>query len=330
MMKSDAIVFRGPGRVSVEEVDIPEVGPGDVLVDIEYSSVSTGTERWCLNGKIQMGIDRLIQFPFVTGYQAAGTVREVGPEVREIRPGDRVFSPRARLGQEWEGSWAGHVGTHVADEGSVIRLPESVSTRTASGLVLAQVGFNGATRPAVGRGDIAIVIGDGLVGQYAAQVLGHRGARVIMSGHHEHRLEIAKRFGADEVVNSSEVDFFKYVGERYPGGVQVAVETASKRELVRRATHALQYAGQLVVLGYYPEGECLIDIHWTRLRETTVYFPNGFTQARLRETLSLIDRGVMEVDGLITHEFPHREAPGAYRMLDEKSTDFLGIVIRWD
>jgi len=329
-MKSEAIIFDGPGSVVVDELDIPEMRPGDVLVDIEYSSISTGTERWCLNGMIHMGIDNLIRFPFVTGYQAAGTVREVGAEVDDIEPGDRVFSPRTRLGDEWIGSWAGHVGIHVADAGSVIKLPESVSTRTASGLVLSQVGYNGAMKPVVERGDVAIVIGDGLVGQFAAQVLRYRGAHVILSGHHGLRLDLAKKFGADEVVNSSEVDFFEYIRERYPSGVPIAVETASKSDLIRRATDALMYAGQLVVLGYYPEGECLLDIHWTRLRETTVYFPNGWAYDRLKNTLSLIEEGEMVVDDLITHEFGHREAPEAYRMLNEKSEEFLGIVIRWD
>ena len=67
-----------------------------------------------------------------------------------------------------------------------------------------------------------------------------------------------------------------------------------------------------------------------RLRETTVYFPNGYAYDRLKNTLSLIEEGKMVVDELITHEFGHREAPEAYGMINEKSEEFLGIVIRWD
>jgi 2-desacetyl-2-hydroxyethyl bacteriochlorophyllide A dehydrogenase len=329
-LKSEAIIFRKAGDVAIEEIDLPDLGPADVLVDVEYSSISTGTERWCLAGQIQMGPGKFIRFPFIPGYQAAGTVREAGDGVQGIRPGDRVFSSGTRLTDEWVGSWGGHVRHHVASAGSVIKLPDSVSTKAASGLLLAQVGYNGASRPRVERGDTAIVVGDGLVGQYAGQVLRHRGARVILAGHHDSRLRLAAEYAADQVVNSHQQDFFSSLREEYPKGVPIAVETASKSDLVRQATEALQYGGQLVVLGYYPEGECLIDIHWVRHQETTVYFPNSSTPERLRATLDLLEGKDMRVEELVTHEFSYGEAQEAYRMIVDKSSDFLGLVFRWN
>ncbi len=328
-MKSEAIVFREAKDVTIEEIDLPRMGPEDVLVDIEYSSISTGTERWCLTGQIQKAPGRLIEFPFIPGYQAAGIVREVGDGVHGIRPGDRVFSSGTRLTDEWMG-WGGHVRHHVASAKSVIKLPDSVSAKAASGLLLAQVGYNGGSRPRIEQGDVAIVIGDGLVGQYAGQVLRHRGARVILAGHHDYRLRFAERYGAHQVINSRDRDFFSFVREEYPEGVPIAVETASKSSLLRQATEALQYEGQLVVLGYYPQGECLMDIHWVRQQETTVYFPNSSTPDRLKATLRLIEGKNMRVEELITHEYDYREAPEAYRMILERSSEFLGVTFRWN
>ena len=136
-----------------------------------------------LTGRMKLPGEPPLAFPHVPGYQAAGIVREVGPEVENIKPGDRVFSRNCRKPDNWPGSWwGGHVRFHVADYQTVIKLPGAVSTYEASSLLLAQVGFNGATKPRVSPGDVAVVIGEGLVGQYAAQVLRYRGVHVIISG----------------------------------------------------------------------------------------------------------------------------------------------------
>jgi threonine dehydrogenase-like Zn-dependent dehydrogenase len=87
--------------------------------------------------------------------------------------------------------------------------------------------------------------------------------------------------------------------------------------------------GQFVLLGYYPAGECVIDTHWVRARETTVYCPNGWTRPRMEATLRLIEQGQMKVKELVTHELPFTQAPEVYRLIQEKQADFLGIVFNW-
>lgn len=329
-MITQAVIFTKPTQVVVGELELPALGPNDALVEIEYSAISIGTERWCLLGAIQVADGKLIEFPCVPGYQAAGIVAEVGSAVQSVAPGDRVFSISGRLTPgEVRSTWGGHQHFHVANADGLIRLPENVSAREAAGLVLAQVGYNGASRPRVNPGDVAVVIGDGLVGQWAGQVLRHRGAHVILAGHHPSRLALAARDAADEVVDTRTVDLKEYVFSRHPQGVPLTVETAGKRELIRLAVELLQYDAQFVLLGYYPEGECLIDTHWVRAKETTVYCPNAIVRARMDNTLALISQGHMHVEELLTHRFPYQEAPQAYQLLLNRATDFLGIVIDW-
>ncbi len=72
---TDAVVFTGIGEVTVEKAPLPRMGPGDVVVEIEYSSISTGTERWCLMAKHhETGEPPTSPFPFIPGYQGAGVV----------------------------------------------------------------------------------------------------------------------------------------------------------------------------------------------------------------------------------------------------------------
>jgi len=332
--KAPAILFPEANRAIIDEVPVAEPGDGDVLVQIEYSAVSVGTERWCLTGRLEVPGEAPLAFPHVPGYQAAGVVLETGRAVKSLKPGDRVFSRNCRApgtaGAAWRGSWwGGHVGLHVAEEGAVIRLPEAVSILEASGLLLAQVGYNGATKPPVTAGTVAAVIGDGLVGQYAGQVLRHRGARVLLSGLQPLRLQLAAQHSADEVFDASSGDFGSFVCERFPKGVDVAVETASSRRTVRQAIDLLAYGGHLVLNGFYPPPESQLDWHWLRTKELTVHFPNSRTRERLESTLRLIEQGAVRVEELVTHTVPLEKAPEIYTRLLGSDADFLGLVIDW-
>jgi 3-hydroxyethyl bacteriochlorophyllide a dehydrogenase len=314
----------------VQEVEIPPLGDRDVLVEIEARAVSVGTERWCLTGQMVIPGNPPLAFPHVPGYQAAGTVVQVGPQVGRLRAGQRVFSRNCRQPAGWRGSWwGGHVGFHVAHEDSVIPLPDAVPATVAAGLLLAQVGFNGAGKPPVAPGDTAVVIGEGLVGQFAGQVLRHRGAWVIMSGLSPLRLELARRFSADEVFEATQGGLAAFVRERRPAGAQIALETASTQATVREAIDLLAYGGHLVLNGYYPPSQSRLDWHWLRTKELTVHCPNSRTRERLEQTLALIDSGGLEVAALVTHEYALAQAPEAYRRLLGSEADYLGMVIRW-
>jgi 3-hydroxyethyl bacteriochlorophyllide a dehydrogenase len=329
-LKAQAIIFPKSGRAVVGEVPLPPLEEEDVLVEVAYTAISVGTERWCLTGKLVIPGEPPMAYPHLPGYQAAGIVREVGKAVTTLKPGDRVFSRNCRAPKGWTGSWwGGHVGWHVANQSGVIRLPDSVSTRAASSLLLAQVGYNGAMKPPVVSGDTAVVIGEGLVGQYAAQVLRHRGARVILSGLFSDRLALAREHSADEVFDASRGDFAAFLRERFPKGVAIVVETASSTKTVRLAADVLRYGGHLVMNGYYPPPESMVDWHWLRTKELTLHCPNSRTRERLESTLALIARGAMKVEELVTDEFPLAGAPKAYAMLLDPRALFLGIIIRW-
>ncbi|MFP4562761.1 MAG: zinc-binding dehydrogenase, partial [Spirochaetia bacterium] len=199
----------------------------------------------------------------------------------------------------------------------------------AACLLLAQVGYNGAFKPAVGPGDTAVVIGDGLVGQYAAQVLKFRGARTIISGLSPERLSLAERYSADEVYDNRNFDFTEHMGREYPGGVDIVLDTASMMKTVREGAEMLKRHGQLVLNGYYPPGDSCIDWHWLRRKELTLYCADSRSDERLQGTMELMERKALRAGELVTHDFLPEEAPKAYAMLLEDRQDFLGMLIKW-
>ena len=107
------------------------------------------------------------------------------------------------------------------------------------------------------------------------------------------------------------------------------METASQSELIRLAVELLHYEAQFVLLGYYPEGECHIDTHWVRAKETTVYCPNGIVRGTNGSDARADRQRSLAVAELITHDLPVAGAPEAYRMILDKPAPFLGVVLDW-
>ncbi|CAI8043741.1 hypothetical protein GBAR_LOCUS24268 [Geodia barretti] len=132
-----------------------------------------------------------------------------------------------------------------------------------------------------------------------------------MAGHRRRRLEIAAAHSADEVVDTHAADLSEWVRSRVPSGLRIAAETTGRTDLIRDAA------------------ALLVDIHWLRARETTTHFPNGQERQRMERTLSLIEQGVIEVDGLVTHRFAPEDAATAYRLL-QHDADVLGVTIDWN
>jgi bacteriochlorophyllide a dehydrogenase len=327
---SRAVVFPRPNEARVVEVDLPAMRDDEVLVDIAFSAVSPGTERSCLGGVLEATDGTPLTFPHVPGYQAAGLIREVGPAVKDLRPGDRVFSRNCRAPLGWQGTWwGGHVATHVADPSDVLVVPDGVSLRCASGLLLAQVGYNGASRVRLTPGDPVLVIGDGLVGQYAAQALRARGARVLLVGRVRSRLELAQRFSADEVFDAAAGDPVAFVRKHAPDGVAAAIDTTGTAAAVRQAVTFVRRGGDLVMNGYYGPADRCVDWSMLRARELSLHCPNSRTRARMAAALDLVHRGALRLEELVTHEMPAAESPEAYRLLADPSYSSLGILIRW-
>ncbi len=324
-----AAVFTAPGEVEVREVEVPDPGPGQALLRTEYSIISNGTEKWAWSGRFHSpGKDTSIKFPWIPGYQRVGIVEKLGEGVSALEEGQRVAATVSQWPGAYAGSWGSHTELGLTDAGQCLPVPESVDPVDAAGLVLTQVGYNGGTRPPVQPGWIAVVIGDGLVGQWAAQTFRARGCYVILCGRRPKRLHIAAQVSADEVVNDHEQSIEQIVAERF-GAVDVVDEAVGLIDNVELAFRLLRNDGHLVFNGYHPEGEHLMNIQWMHDKEITCHGMAGWTMERLAGTLRLIEQGRLKVRELITHEFAGAEADKAYRMMWDKTDDFLGILLKW-
>ncbi|MBM7567284.1 zinc-binding dehydrogenase [Paenibacillus sacheonensis] len=330
-MKAQAVVFDDRNQVLFREVEIPEPGERDVVVEVEYSWISIGTESSFLrgeriSGEVPYRPGDPWPFPIAAGYQKVGRAVQVGSAVTHIKPGDRVFATVSWIkGMHFD--FAGHVNPAVTDGGQVWKLPEGVSPIAFSGAVLTQVGYNCGSRPPVQRGESAVVIGDGLVGQWAAQTLHARGAAVYILGHREERLRLAEAGGYAVALNGRSVD---PAAELRGAGasVGIVVDTVGSLDTFRRLQPLMKHDSHLVSAGYLGENGA-IDIQTLREQEITLHSPSGWSTPRMDETIRGIAEGWLRTESLITHRFPAGDAAKAWQLITAKGSPCLGVVLEW-
>jgi len=328
-VKTLAVCAISRERVKFRDVEIPDLGPNDVLVRAHYSIISTGTERWVITGQFHPPGDTPISWPLVPGYQKVGIVEAVGADVDELSTGRHVFATTSQIARGAASGWGGHVHMSVCDRNEVIPLPDGLDPIKAAGLVLTQVGYNGGSRPPVHDGSIALVVGDGLVGQWLAQTLNARGARVVLAGRRPERLALADEYSADDIVDVRETPLAVLAAEKAHSGFDIVADTTGMVETVEALIPLARHDGHLILNGYYREDHQLLSIQTLHSAEITVHAPAGWTRDRLLTTLSHVESGELRVRELVTHILPANEADRAYDLVLNKAEPFLGICLDW-
>lgn len=320
------MIFTGNGGVAVGPVRVPELAGGDVLIETEVSVVSAGTEGWILTDRFHWGGP--MPYPLVPGYQKAGVVLEVGPGVEGLTPGERVFMTTGKVCEPVHSYSGGHLSLGQQVHSEVLKLPPGVSDLDAANLVVAQVGYNAASRPRLAGGEVAAVFGDGMVGQMAAQAMRARGARVVLCGRRNTRLDLGAKYSADEVVNVREQDARAALLGMAPDGVDIVLDTLPAPDMELYLEVLRRRDGQIVLSSFYPYG-LMVDADALQKREVALLTNSGWTRERLQATLDLVARGVLRIAPLITHQFSYRDAPLAWRMIGDRDQDVLGVAFRW-
>ena len=179
-MRTKAVIFTGVGEVEIGEVNVPKPDPGEVLVRTTLTGISVGTDGWMIRGLYRGVQDR---YPTIYGYQRVGVVEEVGSGVDSLKEGDRVFvglnRTRLEAGDPIGPVAGNYTGFGCHDASMVVAIPDAVSDIEASmgGVASTPVVGRNLTQPQAG--DLVLVLGQGMIGQMAAQIYRDRGARVI-------------------------------------------------------------------------------------------------------------------------------------------------------
>lgn len=289
---STAVISARAADVSIGEVALAPLDRTDVMIRTLYSGISTGTDKWVLQGRFTWAD---AEYPLCPGYQRVGIVEEVGADVTEFEPGQLVAAT-ASVGLEGvRPLWGAHIARAASVVGAVYSA-EGIDPRAASLFVSAQVGYNAASRIEAPAGSGVVVVGDGIIGSSAALCALARGFRVLVIGRHDSRLAPLARLGLGSL--NSRTEPLDRVVEFAP---MVAIDTIHTLESFGTYFPALpERTGQIVFSGHTPGGVTTWgDMEAMQKKELTAHFVSGWTRERLTATLDLMRAGRLPLEELV-------------------------------
>ncbi|MCK6490942.1 MAG: zinc-binding dehydrogenase [Planctomycetes bacterium] len=339
-MRTTAVVFAAVNQATVAEIELPDPQPTDVVVETQVSGVSVGTERWALIGKRPE-----MSYPHVPGYMGIGIVRAVGAAAaaRGWKPGMGINFNHSRLPKPHAAnSWMGaHLAEAVVDVCSgadevagahnffaAAPVPEGLDPLAASLTQLAAVAMRGIEMATIRAGSSVLVVGAGVIGQFAAQIVRLKGARVMVADLQAERLAIAARCGAEWTVDSGREDLHQRARAAAPDGFDTIIDTASIPAVVNGVIPLLRTWGTLVFQGWYPPPSAL-DLNAMHGRLPTCVFPCGHTATHVATAMRWARDGRLDSRALLTRVLRPAEAPAFYAHMAGSSDAFLGAAIDW-
>ncbi|MGH2353905.1 MAG: zinc-dependent alcohol dehydrogenase [Chloroflexota bacterium] len=337
-MRAQRVVITGPHAVEVQDVDLAPPGPGEMLLQAEHTLISAGTETAAIRG-LTAGSREHAGRPRPIGYSFVGVVREVGPEVATWKVGQRI------AGQAPHASWA-----VVAADRAFVRVPEDLPPEQATFVSLLAIALNGVRLAHIQIGEPVAVVGQGLVGQLAAQFARINGARpVVALDVLDSRLEIARANGATHTINvrdaGSEEELAGAVRAATGGdGPRVVVEATGVPGPVVTALKIAGHGARVVLLGstrglvqawdpytdVHKKAITIVGAHSPSSHPPVATFWNPFTVTKnMAIALDLVRDGSLHLDRLVSHRFSGDQAPEAFAHLISTPAEHLGVLLDW-
>lgn len=319
-----AAVHHGPGRLTVDEVPKPAVGPGDVLVGVRAASVCGTDMRIHRSGhpKIADGQSRVL------GHEIAGLVVEADA-VSGFHPGDRVAvvpnigcgtCRECRLGLNnmcadygafgitLDGGFAEYVlvPARAVARGNLVRLPSAVSYVAGALTEPFSCCYRGQRQVRVSYEDVVVIVGAGPIGVCHVMLARLAGARrIIISDLVATRLQLAASLGADVTVGRDD-DLETVVRAETGGrGADVAITTVSSPDVQSAAVRLLAPMGRLNLFAGLPPGAtAAVDTNLVHYRALTVTGTTGSSYADYEAAMRLVGEGRVNLDAIASASFP--------------------------
>ena len=338
-MQGHRVTFTEPLQATLEPFELDDhLDRGHVFVKTVYSIISAGTEgaNYSSLEEEHPGRGRgAFTYPRQTGYGNYGEIIAVGEDCGDLRVGDRVLS------------FANHA-THVKlDTGSFcLRTPPDLDGKKAVFTRMAGVAITSLRSSSVSPGDKVIVIGLGLVGNFASQLFTLAGADVMGIDLSDFRIRATQQCGIAHTVNPSEVDPQQAVMDWTDGqGAEICVEAIGKSELIAQGVQMTRRKGEVILLGspralvqmevtsmlsrIHLQGIRMIGaLEWLYSTPETDAAKHTITR-NYRQIVGWIESGDLKTEPLLTHLLSPEACQEAYLGLHERKDTYLGVVFDW-
>ena len=310
-MRSEAWVWHGGADLRLQAVDLPEPGPGQVVLELRAAGICS-TDLHVLKGGIAF-----TQPPHTMGHEGAGVVASVGPEVPATWLGKRcavdtvigcgycryclggrkdLCAQMQEIGQTIPGMWARHCLVPVDNL-------------------------------ALLAGETAIVLGCGVTSILFVRLLHLQGmSRIAITGTRENRLRLARDYGADLAINVRQVDLQTALGgEQF----DVVVETVGSRESIAQAQTLAVAGGRVMLFGIPSGNRAEIDVMDAIWRDIP-FIPTCSAPQAWPRVATLVNGGRVALEPLISHRFPFARLDQAIACARERRDECVKAVVEME
>ena len=324
-----AIWFTGPSKAEVMQVEKPVPGAGEVLVKLVVSTISPGTERAQLVGEryISLNPDKCkeVTWPRTEGYSSAGIVEAVGEGVTKVKPGDRVAM-----------SWSKHQEYVSLAESRVYKIEDdAIPFEEAAMWHIGTFPIAAIRKCRLELGESAIVMGQGVLGQFAVVYLKAAGAcPIIAVDPVPEKREMALRIGADYALDPYAPDFAQTVKEITNGGAAVAIEVTGIGKGLDQVLDCMRQFGRVALLGCTRNSDFTIN-YYNKVHGPGITLIGAHTYARpkveshggwwtevddVKAQMTMCSHGRVCLSQLVEETFSPNEAPEVYTRLAENKS----------
>ena len=323
-----ALTVETPHRLTLTETQAGGPGPGEVLLRVQRAGIC-GSDLHIFHGS-----NPFAKYPRVIGHEFSGVIEAVGDGVAGFAVGDHVVADPVvscghcypcRIGRPNVCANLEVYGVH-RDGGfrDHVALPATNAVKVAAHLPMAiaalaepfSIAANVLSRTGIDQGDSVLIYGAGTVGLTVLQVVKMHGARAIIADLDEQRLERARSFGADVVLNSAQTPVPDAVkGENEGLGPSLIIDGAGVPALLEEACRIASPAGRIGILGFSPAPSPVIQQVIVK-KELSLY-GSRLNRHLLPEVVEWLESGRLKPESMITQVFPARDAHAAFELIEK-------------
>jgi threonine dehydrogenase-like Zn-dependent dehydrogenase len=310
-----AAVLTAPRTIELVDTEVPPVGPGQARLRILQCGVCTSElDLW--TGRDPAAL------PTRIGHEIAGVVEETGPGVSGLAPGQRVAA--------WVPG-GGFAEQAVVEERFCVPVAPHVTFPAVAEPLACVVNAVELAAPALA--DDVVIIGAGFMGALVQMVTGLKGPRTVtVADLRNDALDRAGKLGATRVVNTATESLADAVGEVTDGiGADLSYEITGVSEGLRAAGEVTRMSGKVCVVAYHQGGTREIPLgrwNWMAFHIVNAHFRDIDTIMRgMRAGMRLVNAGILDVAGLMTHTFPLADIAEAFEVASARPEHFVKAVV---
>jgi 3-hydroxyethyl bacteriochlorophyllide a dehydrogenase len=290
-----AVVLEQPERLALSRLELNAPGDEDVVVDVDWSGISTGTERLLYRGR--MPAFPGLGYPLVPGYEAVGRVSAAGARAgRQV--GERVFVPGSRGFKSVRGLFGGAAGRLVVPGARTVRIEADVGERAVL-LALAATAYHAIDAEGAGHPDL--IVGHGVLGRLLARLALLRGGDPpVVWETNPQRAAGALGYRVIDPAEDTRGDY------------RAIYDVSGDATLLDSLIARLAPSGEIVLAGFYSQ-PLAFAFPPAFMREARIRVAAEWREADLVAARDLAESGALSLDGLITHRMQASAAADAYR-----------------